>query len=82
MATPAVVNPPVNTASLELETLQLLPCGCVTAVRRARPWEFIVVSIEAKGPHCNLAPHSLGRVVVGDRLDIEDDEDDEEPFAG
>ncbi len=80
MATPAVHNPPVHAASLELETLQLLPCGCVTAVRRARPWEFIVVSIEAKGPHCTFGPHLLGRVVVGDRLDMTDEDDEE--FAG
>ncbi len=77
MATPAVHNPPVHTAPLELETLQLLPCGCVTAVRRARPWELIVVSIEAKGPHCTLGPHTLGRVVVGDRLDLSEDGEDE-----
>ncbi len=80
MATPAVHYPSVHTAALELETLQLLPCGCVTAVRRARPWEFVVVSIEAKGPHCTLGPHRLGRVVVGERLDVSDDEDDE-PMA-
>ncbi len=79
MATPAVHNPSVHAAPLELETLQLLPCGCVTAVRRARPWEFVVVSIEAKGPHCTLTPHTLGRVVVGDRLDLA--EDDEEAAA-
>ncbi len=78
MATPAVHQPPVQGAALELETLQLLPCGCVTAVRRASPWEFVVVSIEAKGPHCILTPHTVGRVVVGDRMDLEAEEDDED----
>jgi hypothetical protein len=63
--------------ALELETLQLLPCGCVTSVRRVRPWEYLFVSIEAKGPHCILGPHRVGRVVqIGNRFDL-----DEEPDA-
>ncbi len=81
MATPAAHNPPAHGSPLELETLQLLPCGCVTAIRRVRSWEFLVVSIEAKGPHCNIAAHRLGRVVFGDRRDLVDEEEDE-PMAG
>ena len=78
MATPAVRDPSTHESPLELETLQLLPCGCVTAIRQVRSWEFLVVSIEAKGPHCLLATHRLGRVVFGDRRDLlaGDDEDD------
>jgi hypothetical protein len=82
MATPAVHGTPASPSPLELETLQLLPCGCVTAIRRVRSWEFLVVSIEAKGPHCNLAAHRLGRVVFGDRRDLTGDEEDDEPAAG
>ncbi len=82
MATPAVRDLSAQEKVLELETLQLLPCGCVTAIRRVRSWEFLVVSIEAKGPHCRLAPHQLGRVVFGDRRDLEGGDDEEEPLSG
>ncbi len=85
MATPAVRGPSAQEKILELETLQLLPCGCVTAIRRVRSWEFLVVSIEAKGPHCRLASHQLGRVVFGDRRDLvppDDDDDEDELLAG
>ena len=81
MATPAVHNPSAQASPLELETLQLLPCGCVTAIRRVRSWDFLVVSVEAKGPHCNLPAHRLGRVVFSDRRDLVD-EDEGEPLAG
>jgi hypothetical protein len=77
MATPAVHQSPASASPLELETLQLLPCGCVTAIRRVRSWEFLVVSIEAKGPHCNIAAHRLGRVVFGDRRELAGDDEDE-----
>ncbi len=83
MATPAVRDPSAGHEKvLELETLQLLPCGCVTAIRRVRSWEFLVVSIEAKGPHCCLPAHRLGRVVFGDRQDLVPDDDEEETAAG
>ncbi len=81
MATPAVQNPAAQNSPLELETLQLLPCGCVTAIRRVRSWEFLVVSIEAKGPHCNLPAHRLGRVVFGDRQDLTEEEEDGEFYT-
>lgn len=77
MATPAAQNPSLHTTPLGLETLQLLPCGCVTAVRRAFQWGLVVISIEAKGPHCNLAVHTLGRVVVGEGIQAGDEEDEE-----
>ena len=37
---------------LELIALDSLPCGCVAAAFRAKPWDLSLVSIEAKGPHC------------------------------
>ncbi len=82
MATPAVRDPSAQEKILELETLQLLPCGCVTAVRRVRSWDLLVVSLEAKGPHCRLAPHQLGRVVFGDRRELTADDEEDELLAG
>ena len=32
----------------ELEALEGMPCGCVAAAYRARPWDVAVVSLEAK----------------------------------
>src|SRR5262249_24900273 len=50
-------------ALLELVALDNLPCGCVAAAFRARPWDLAVVSIEAKGPHCPNRVHAQGRVL-------------------
>jgi hypothetical protein len=50
-------------ALLELVALDNLPCGCVAAAFRAKPWDLAVVSIEAKGPHCPNRVHSQGRVL-------------------
>ena len=75
LAVPAARGPSVDASALELETLQLLPCGCVTSVGRVRPWDDLFVSIEAKGPHCLFGPHRVGRVVpIGSRFDLEADE--------
>ena len=61
----------------ELEALEGLPCGCVAAAYRAKPWDVAVVSLEAKGPHCILAGHTSGQVLrLGDPAEF--DEDDEE----
>jgi hypothetical protein len=59
-----VVNP------LELEALDPLPCGCVTAIFRIGQRGARVMSVEAKGPYCLYAQHSAGRLV-----DSEDSED-------
>jgi len=68
VATPATRTP----ALLELAALDSLPCGCVAAAYRAKPWDLAVVSIEAKGPHCPNGLHAQGRVlelgVVSDLL--------------
>ena len=62
----------------ELEALKGLPCGCVAAAFRARPWDVAVVSLEAKGPHCLFPGHRMGQVLhFGDPLLEEDEEDDE-----
>jgi hypothetical protein len=62
-------------ALLELVALDNLPCGCVAAAYRARPWDLAVVSVEAKGPFCPNVAHSQGRVLelgaVSDLLEEE-----------
>ena len=68
-----------TTTVFELEALEGLPCGCVTAAYRARPWDVAVVSLEAKGPHCILAGHELGQVLrLGDVSEFEDEDEDDE----
>lgn len=71
----------VNTAKtfLELEALEGLPCGCVTAAYRARPWAVSVISLEAKGPHCILAGHTSGQILaLGDSEEFKEDDDEDE----
>ena len=59
-------------ALFELEALEGLPCGCVAAAYRARPWDVAVVSLEAKGPHCILTGHVQGQILrLGDIADLE-----------
>lgn len=63
---------PASSALFELEALESLPCGCVAAAYRARPWDVAVVSIEAKGPHCILPGHGQGQILrLGDLADLE-----------
>ena len=63
----------------ELEALEGLPCGCVAAAYRAKPWDVAVVSLEAKGPHCILAGHASGQVLrLGDPAEFDDDEEESE----
>jgi hypothetical protein len=58
--------------------LDTLPCGCVAAAYRAKPWDLAVVSVEAKGPHCVNHAHAQGRVLelgaVADLLSGEGEE--------
>jgi hypothetical protein len=62
----------------ELEALEGLPCGCVAAAYRAKPWDVAVVSLEAKGPYCILVGHTSGQVLrLGDPSEFDEDEDDE-----
>ncbi len=63
----------------ELEALEGLPCGCVAAAYRARPWDVAVVSLEAKGPHCILQGHVSGQVLrLGDAEEFDEDEETDE----
>lgn len=76
---PATATPAGRTpALLELAALDSLPCGCVAAAYRAKPWDLAVVSIEAKGPHCPNDVHRQGRVLelgaVADLLTEEGEE--------
>jgi hypothetical protein len=60
----------------ELEALEGLPCGCVAAAYRARPWDVAVVSVEAKGPHCILNGHAQGQILrLGDLFEFQDDDE-------
>ena len=68
-----------TTTVFELEALEGLPCGCVAAAYRARPWDVGVVSLEAKGPYCILAGHSSGQILrLGDPEEFDEDEESEE----
>jgi hypothetical protein len=68
-----------TTTIFELESLEGLPCGCVTAAFRARPWDVAVVSLEAKGPHCILSGHTNGQVLrLGDPSEFDEDEEEED----
>jgi len=63
----------------ELEALEGLPCGCVAAAYRARPWDVAVVSLEAKGPHCILAGHTSGQILrLGDPSEFDEAEGDDD----
>jgi hypothetical protein len=48
---------------LQLEMLERLPCGCVVAIQSVKPSRVMVVSVEAKGPHCAYAPHRANKVI-------------------
>ncbi len=68
-----------TTTVFELEGLEGLPCGCVAAAYRARPWDVAVVSLEAKGPHCILSTHASGQVLrLGGPEEFADDEEADE----
>jgi hypothetical protein len=54
----------------QLETLERLPCGCIVAIQSVKPSGVMVVSLEAKGPHCSYAPHRANKVIrLGGSLD-------------
>jgi hypothetical protein len=78
MVTAQVAQAGRTPALLELVALDSLPCGCVAAAYRARPWDLAVVSIEAKGPHCPTVGHAQGRVLeLGAVADLVGEEDEE-----
>jgi hypothetical protein len=68
-----------TTTVFELEALEGLPCGCVAAAYRARPWDVAVVSLEAKGPHCILSGHASGQILrLGDPEEFDEVEESDE----
>lgn len=68
-----------TTTVFELEALEGLPCGCVAAAYRARPWDVAVVSLEAKGPHCILTGHASGQILrLGEPEEFDDEDDTDE----
>jgi hypothetical protein len=78
MTTAAVIRKSKPAAVFEFEALEGLPCGCVAAAYRARPWDVALVSLEAKGPHCLFSGHRMGQVLhFGDPITDEEEEDDE-----
>jgi hypothetical protein len=50
-------------AHYAFHSLRALPCGCVAAVYRTRPWDLEVVALEARGPHCVYHEHDQGAVI-------------------
>lgn len=72
-------TPRMGVGDLQLEVLELLPCGCVVAVQRMAQSGVRVVSMEAKGPHCLYDEHRANKVMrLGDMPDAFDDDYSEE----
>jgi hypothetical protein len=71
----------VEAGEFRLETLELLPCGCVVAIQRMARSGVRVVSMEAKGPHCLFQEHRANKVIrLGDPPEAYDGLDDEEDY--
>lgn len=71
-----VPTPKMGVGDLQLEVLELLPCGCVVAVQRMAQSGVRVVSMEAKGPLCPYFEHRANTVMrLGDVPDAFDDDD-------
>lgn len=50
-------------SALSLVALASMPCGCVSAVYRARPTIVELELVEVKGPHCTYSRHQAGNVM-------------------
>jgi hypothetical protein len=79
MMTNGAARPPSvraqEASQLQLETLELLPCGCVVAIQRVRPSGVTAVSLEAKGPHCTYREHRPNRLIrLGEPVDADMDD--------
>jgi hypothetical protein len=73
------IHPAPQAEQLQLEMLERLACGCVVAIQSVKPSRVMVVSIEAKGPHCAFPAHRANKVMrLGGSLDAfgYDDGDD------
>jgi hypothetical protein len=60
---PQIVPRTPSTPAFHFHALAAMPCGCVAAAYRSFQWAVGMVSLEAKGPHCVLPGHELGRVL-------------------
>jgi hypothetical protein len=61
---------------LEFHALEALPCGCVSAEYRARPWDLPVVALEVKGPYCLFVDHEAGQILqLGEPVGAVEDEE-------
>jgi hypothetical protein len=60
----------------EFHELDAMPCGCVAAAYRSWHWGVMMVSLEAKGPHCVLPGHEEGKVLEMNDLFDEGAEDE------
>lgn len=77
-------RPAQAAGQLDLDALELLPCGCVVAIQSARPHPVRVISLEAKGPHCPLPWHRAGSVLrMGSAYEFADEPvgEEEEAFS-
>jgi hypothetical protein len=63
MRTSSEIRGHVSAAHYAFDSLRALPCGCVAAIYRTRPWDLEVVALEARGPHCVHFQHEQGAVV-------------------
>ena len=71
MATPAAVSLTPETV-FEIREMASLPCGCVAAAYEARSLSMAMIAIEAKGPHCILGEHAIGRTLqLGDLAEFD-----------
>lgn len=81
MAKPAASNTRSDTL-FEMRALESLPCGCVAVAYEARALGVVLVSVEAKGPHCVLPEHDVGMALqLGDLTEFEREVDLDSRFA-
>lgn len=81
MTNPTTMNattPRTEAMDFRLETLELLPCGCVVAIQRVAQSGVRLISLEAKGPHCLFHEHRPNKVMrLGEMPESDEDYDDE-----
>ena len=76
MLAPQLLSDAVSPA-FHFHELSGMPCGCVTAAYRSFDWGMAMVSLEAKGPHCVLPGHEMGRVLEMSDMYADDDPEDD-----
>lgn len=79
--TTAAATTRTSLKSLQFQSFESLPCGCVAAVYRVPQVEVEVELVEARGPHCLDAAHQIGRVIrLGHPTEIDEIEEPEDEF--